>query len=252
MFLCVANQKGGVGKTATVYHLGHALAGLGRRVLMIDLDPQASLTMACGIEEAQGRSVAEVMGGHDDGDLALADVALPVADGLELAPSDIALAGNELGLVQRLGREQVLKQALAGARGYDVIIIDCPPNLGQLTINALVASDRVLIPTIADYLSLRGLLLFLDTLGIVRRRLNPELQVLGVLATMYNGRLVHARDVIAAMERNGIRVLPMRIPRSVRVAEALLAHKPIMAYDPDNPASVAYGDPGRWINDQTA
>lgn len=247
--LAIANQKGGVGKTATVHNLGYALAGLGRRVLMIDLDPQASLTLSCGIEDAGGASVAEVIGGVNDGALALADVIRPLASGLDLAPSDIALAGNELALVQRLGREHVLKQALGdlGPR-YDFILIDTPPNLGLLSVNALVAADRLLIPSICDYLSLRGLLLFLDSLGVIKRRLNPGLGLLGVILTMYDPRLLHSQDVLEAMEKRHIPVLPFRIGRSVRVAEALLDHRPIMDYDPGNPAAEAFVKLARWIN----
>jgi chromosome partitioning protein len=121
-----------------------------------------------------------------------------------------------------------------------------------LTVNALTASARVLVPTIPDYLSLRGLLLFLDTLGLVRRRLNPGLQVLGVLPTMYDARLLHGRDVIEAMERHGIQVLPMRIARTVRVAEAMNQHRPVWEFDPGNPAALAYLELGRWVDAQTS
>jgi len=196
MILSLANQKGGVGKTATAFHLGYALAALGRRVLLVDIDPQSSLTLACGVEDAGGHSMAEVIGGADEGELAIGEVIRHLTGGLDLAPSDIALANRELALVQRWGRENVLERALEGLRGYDHIIIDAPPNLGLVTLNALVASERVVIPTIADYMSLRGLLLFIDTVGMVRRRLNPSLQILGVLPTMYDARLLHAQDVI--------------------------------------------------------
>lgn len=251
MILALANQKGGVGKTASAYNLGHALAELGRRVLLVDLDPQASLTMACGIEDAQGASMADVIGGADDGALGLGAVIRHLPGGPDLAPSDIALAGNELGLLQRLGREHVLKQALGDVAGrYDVILLDCPPNLGQLTVNALVAADRVLIPALADYLSLRGLLLFLDTVAVIKRRLNPGLGLLGVLITQYDARLLHAQDVLEAMSKRGIPVLPVKIPRSTRVAEAFADHRPIAAYDPSNPAAAAYAELGGLISGQ--
>lgn len=179
--------------------------------------------------------MAEVMAGA----LPLRDIVTDLGGGLWLAPSDIALSEAELALISRIGRENVLRRALADV-GAGYVLIDCPPSLGILTINALTAAQGVVIPTTAEYLALRGLGAFLGTVGAIRQELNPGLTVLGVLVTFYDGRLLHAQEVIAAMEAQGLPVLSMQIRRSVRLAEAALAHAPIMTYDPSNPAAEAY------------
>ncbi len=232
--IAIANQKGGVGKTTTAHNLGAALAERGHRVLLVDLDPQGSLTIAAGVA-AEGRSMAEVMAGA----LPLRDIVTDLGGGLWLAPSDIALSEAELALISKIGRENVLRRALADV-GADYVLIDCPPSLGILTVNALTAARGIVIPTTAEYLALRGLGAFLGTVGAIRQELNPGLTVLGVLVTFYDGRLLHAQEVIAAMEAQGLPVLSMQIRRSVRLAEAALAHAPIMTYDPSNPAAEAY------------
>lgn len=233
--VAVANQKGGVGKTTTAWTLGAALAERGRAVLCVDLDPQASLTAAAGLE-AEGRSMAEVLAGT----LPLAAIVQDLGGGLYLAPSDIALADAELRLIaQPMGRERALAVALEGL-SYDYALIDCPPSLGILTINALTAADAALIPTTAEYLALRGLAHFYRTLDQVRRFYNPGLVVLGVLVTFLDPRLLHAQEVLAAMEAQGLPVLPMQVRRSVRLAEAAVSHEPLLTYDPANPSTEAY------------
>jgi chromosome partitioning protein len=192
-----------------------------------------------------------VLGGHKAGTLALRDVIRTLDGGPDLAPADIAMASNELGLIQRLDRVRILAKALATVSGqYDHVLIDCPPNLGTLTINGLVAADRVIVPTVADYLSVRGLVLFLDTLQTVRAELNPGLVVLGVLLTFHDPRLVLAQDIVALLEQQGIPLLSVQVRRSVRVAEAALAHAPVSDYDPGHPAAVAYAELARVVDEE--
>jgi len=217
--IAIANHKGGVAKTATAHSLG-VLLSEDRRVLLVDCDPQASLTGACGIPDAPGRSLAEVIGGADPGRLALSDVILELSERLSLVPSDLALAQSERGLMQRLSREAVLKRALATvARSYDLAILDCPPSLGLLVINALVASDGVLIPcqpTATDIRSVQG---FLDVVASVQE-INPRLEVVGILPTFYAGHYTSHKAALDAMIRAGLPLLNTRIGRSVRVSEA--------------------------------
>lgn len=241
--IAIANHKGGVGKTATVQALGTALAAdHGRRVLLVDADPQASLTGACGLEaEAADASLAEVMGTATPGSLALRDVIHELGTRLHLVPADLSLAASELGLVARIGRENVLRQALtAVAGGYDVCLIDCPPSLGLMTVNALTAADAVLIPTQPQIVDLRGLRLFLDTLGQIRQGLNPELETLGILVTFFDRRLIHHRGALETMEAADLPLLPVRIGRSIRVAEAATRGEAVTTYAPRNPQAKAY------------
>ena len=256
VILTVANHKGGVGKTATVHALGVVLADLGRRVLMVDCDPQASLSGACGVLDAEGQSLAEVIGGTLPGSVAMADVLQDLGGGLRLCPSDLALAGSELGLTSRMGREAVIARALAGVAGdYDVCLLDCPPSLGLLTIGALTAAEAVLIPTQAEIMALRGLRLFLQSVDQVRTALNPGLQVLGVLVTFYDGRLVHHRQGLEAMQAGGLPVLPVQIGRSVRVAEAAALGQSVVTFERRNPQAEAYRELGgvvdAWLNDRS-
>jgi chromosome partitioning protein len=235
--ISIANQKGGVGKTTTALTLGTALVERGRSVLLVDLDPQSSLTIAFGID-AEGNSMHEVLGSTEPGNKTLRDIVCRVSPRLYLAPSDIALSLSESGLMLRLGRESILKKALASVQ-FDYVLIDCLPSLGILTINALVASSDVLIPTVCEYLALRGIALFYQTLREVKA-INPNIDVLGILPTFFDGRLLHAREVLEAMKSKGLPVLDVTIRRSVRFAEATLAGESILTYAHDNPGTYAY------------
>lgn len=254
--IAVANHKGGVGKTATAHTLAAVLAAdHGRRVLMVDTDPQASLTQAAGIPDAAGCSLAEVLGGSVPGTLTLGDAIRPLGPGLAIVPADIALAGSELGLISRMGREDVLRRALATvAADYDLALLDCPPSLSLLTINALAAGDGVIVPTQPQAADLRGLALFLATVDQVRRELNPSLDLVGVLVTFFDSRLIHHQEAIEAMDRAGIPLLLTRIGRTVRIAEAAGAGQPVTVFSPNNPQAEAYRDLAQevegWLNDR--
>ncbi len=238
--LAIANQKGGVGKTTTTATLGALLAAAGQRVLMLDMDPQASLTRACGVEDPQGRGLADVLGITDDGELEVKQIVVKQRPGLDLAPSSIALASTEIGLTVRMNREQVLKRALAGVDGYDVALVDCGPSLGLLVVNALAAADAVLVPTQPEQMAVYGLSLFMETAAKVRRAMNPGLEVLGVVATMYDGRLNHHKAALEAMRGAGLPLLPVTIGRSVRVAEAVSEGSTIGDFDAANPRAGEY------------
>lgn len=232
--IAIANHKGGVGKTATAHALGAIIAAAGRRVLLIDTDPQGSLTAACG-KQAEGRSLAEVL----QGEKKARDVILNVAERLDLLPADIALAAAELELIARMNRENQIKRLLTGLH-YDYCLIDCPPSLSILTINALTAADSVLIPTQPQAADLRGLALFMQSLDRIKAELNPALDVLGVVVTFYDSRLNHHQEALAAMQSAGLPVLNTTIGRSVRVAEAMGAGESVITYEPGNKQSAAY------------
>jgi len=256
--IAVANHKGGVGKTATAHVLGTELARCtSRRVLLVDMDPQSSLTGACGVTDVAGSSMTEVLGGALAGTLPLRRVIRSLGDGVALAPADLSLASAELGLVSRMGRENVLRRALATVEeAYELVVIDCPPSLGLLTINALSAANAVLIPTQAQIVDLRGLRLFLETLEQVRREINPDLETLGILLTFYDRRLMHHRDAMDALLRAGQPVLEVQIGRSVKVAEAATVGETVVTYDPENPQSSAYQELAKvvdgWLRERHA
>ncbi len=237
----VANQKGGVAKTTTVHALGYALVERHRRVLLVDLDPQACLTFSVGIDpDALEWSLHDVFVRK----MKVDDVRRPVAgvEGLDIVPATIDLAGSEVHLLTRTGREHVLQRALgAVADDYDVVLVDCPPSLGVLTINGLSAAQEVLIPLQCEALSHRGVGQLLETIDDVKMFANSDLTVRGVIATMYDDRTRHARAVLDGVhERYGLPVLEPPVRKSIRFAEAPARGRCILQHAPSSPGAEAY------------
>jgi chromosome partitioning protein len=238
--IACTNQKGGVGKTTTVVNLATYLALLGDRVLVIDLDPQGNATSGLGIDRTTlERSVYDAL--VDQRPLTELHVPTSVA-GLHLAPSSIALAGAELELAGVPGRERRLRQVIDAERAtWDWVLVDCPPSLGLLTINALTGTDAVLIPIQCEYYALEGLTQLIATINLVRDHLNPELEISGVLLTMYDVRTNLSAEVAAEVRRHlGDTVFRTIVPRSVRLSEAPSHGLPIALYRPDSKGAEAY------------
>jgi chromosome partitioning protein len=244
--IAFANQKGGVAKTTTTLNLGVAFKERGYRVLVVDLDPQGNLTMSQGINpDAIDRSMFDVLVHR----LPITEV---IQEGeIDIAVSSIDLAGAELALSSMIGRERALEKTLAPVKGdYDFILIDTPPSLGLLTINALVAANGVIVPVQCEYLSLRGLVQLESTLTMIRENLNPKVEIAGILPTMYDGRTLHAREAIEILQENfGELVFRTRIKKTIRYAEAPVKGVSIMKYDPTGPAAEAYRDLAKEVLD---
>ncbi|KAA1397578.1 ParA family protein [Aeromicrobium ginsengisoli] len=237
--IAVANQKGGVAKTTTVVSLGAALTELKQRVLLVDVDPQGSLTFSLGIDpEDLEVTVAEVLLGTRQAE----DAIVITDDGMHLLPANITLTQAEESLIGRTGREQRLRVALDKvADDYDWILIDCPPTLGILTVGALSAAQQVLIPLQAETLSHRGVGQLLDTIHDVRQFINPSLEIMGVLPTMYDGRTKHAQNVLAAIrETYELPVVTPPIPKTIRFAEAPAIGRSVLATARTHKGAEAY------------
>ncbi|MCY0899667.1 MAG: AAA family ATPase [Firmicutes bacterium] len=238
--IAVANQKGGVGKTTTVINLAAYLADAGKRVLAIDIDPQGNTTTGLGVDKSLvDVSIYDVMLG--DQPLVEALVSTEIV-GLHLLPATLDLAGAEVELSQVPGRESLLKKHIEPVRSrYDYVFVDCPPSLGLLTINALTAADAVMIPIQCEFFALEGLSQLLSTIELVRERLNPRLQLEGVLLTMYDGRTNLAAQVAEEVRRHfRQQVYDAVIPRTVRLSEAPSHGLPILRYDPKSRGAVGY------------
>ena len=241
VIIAMTNQKGGVGKTTTTINLGAALAELGRKVLLVDFDPQGSASVGLGVNPHNlDTSIYNLLLGRG---VAIEEVILPTnVDGLDLLPANIDLSAAEVQLVSEVAREQTLRRVLAPVRShYDVIIIDCAPSLGLLTVNALTASDYALIPLECEFFALRGVALLTDTITKVTERLNPDLKVLGIVGTMYDGRTLHSREVLErVVEAFGDTVFHTVIKRTVKFPETTVAGEPITTYASSSPGAEAY------------
>jgi len=236
----IVNQKGGVGKTTTAVNLSAALALLGHRILLLDLDPQGNSTSGVGVSKSAGPgSMYDVLIGGDPMFHVVRPTPVPR---LDLAPSDVRLAGAEVELVPAIARESKLKNALKPIRDmYDVLVIDCPPSLGLLTVNALTASEGCLIPMQCEYYALEGLSALMTSIELIRRHLNPGLRISGVLLTMVDPRLKLCEQVADEVKRHfGHQVFETTIPRSVRLAEAPSHGQPIFGYAADSRGAEAY------------
>lgn len=239
--IAMCNQKGGVGKTTTTINLGATLAEYGRKVLLVDFDPQGALSVGLGIPThdldttiytlliAQGHEIHEV-------------IQHTAVEGLDVVPANIDLSAAEVQLVGEVAREQILARVLRPALDeYDVVLVDCQPSLGLLTVNALTAAHGVLIPLECEFFAMRGVALLVETIDKIRDRLNPRLSVDGILATMYDSRTLHSREVVASVvDHFGDRVLHTVISRTVKFPDATLAAEPITTYDSTHKGAESY------------
>jgi chromosome partitioning protein len=235
--IAFANQKGGVAKTTTTLNLAVAFAEKGHRVLCVDMDPQGNLTMSQGIDpDKVERSMYDVLVHH-----------VPISEVIQTREIDVAvasidLAGAEIAMSSQIGRERSLEKGLKEVRGdYDYICIDTPPSLGLLTVNALTAADKVIVPVQCEYLSMRGLVQLQNTLAMIRENLNPKVDIEGILPTMLDGRTVHAKEAVEILEENfGDLVFKARIKKAIKFAEAPVRGTSVLKYDPSGTAAKAY------------
>ena len=248
LVLAVMNQKGGVGKTTTTINLGAALAQAGAKVLLVDFDPQGALSVGLGLNpNALDLTIYNLL---LDRTVDLANVkAQSKIEGLDVLPANIDLSAAEVLLVSEVAREQALMRALASAKDiYNYILIDCPPSLGLLTINALTAADGVLIPLECEFFALKGMTLLMETIGKVKERLNPELEINGILPTMLDNRTIHGREVLSRVtDAFGDKLFKTVIHKTIRFAEAPVAGEPILTYAPTSVGAQEYRDLAREV-----
>jgi len=239
--IAMVNQKGGVGKTTSTINLGAALAELGRRVLMVDFDPQGALSAGFGVNphELDTTVYTVMMDRKTDVREAIRATEFP---NMDLLPANIDLSAAEVQLVNEVAREQVLSSALKKVKDdYDVVLIDCQPSLGLLTVNALTAADGVIIPLICEFFALRAVALLVDSIEKVQDRLNPDLRIDGVLATMFDSRTLHSKEVLARIvDAFGDKVFDTVIKRTVKFPDATVSAEPILTYAPTHTGAIAY------------
>ena len=254
--IAVSNQKGGVGKTTTALNLGVELANTGHRVLVVDADPQGSLTTSLGIRSPDELQVTlkDIMQSViDDGEINAERAVIKLNEGIDLIPSNIELSGMETYLLNAMSREYVLKNALADiSRKYDYILIDTMPSLGLMTVNALAAADSVIIPCQPNFLSAKGLDLLFHTIARVRKQINPKLKIDGILLTMVDSRTNNAKEIINSLRETvgtKINIFNAEIPRSVKVAESSLEMKSLNAHDAGCKAAAAYRELRKEVED---
>ncbi|HET7723177.1 MAG TPA: ParA family protein [Propionibacteriaceae bacterium] len=241
LIIAMCNQKGGVGKTTTTINLGAALAETGRRVLLVDFDPQGSASVGLGVNpHTLERTVYNLLLSRT---IDPADVIVTTSvEGMDILPANIDLSAAELQLVSEVAREQTLKRVLDRLRGqYDMILIDCAPSLGLLTVNALTAADKVITPLECEFFALRGIALLTDTVAKVKDRLNPDLEMLGILGTMFDARTLHSREVLdRVVQAFGDTVFHTVIRRTVKFPETTVAGEPITTYAPSSAGADQY------------
>ena len=245
--ITVSNQKGGTGKTTSCVNLGIGLASEGKRVLLIDSDPQGSLSISLGYSEPdtfENTLATLMMNNVNDEEMNFEDVIIHHEEGVDIIPSNIELSAIEVSLVNVMSRELILRQLIEKLKAsYDYIIIDCMPSLGMMTINALSCADTVLIPVQAAYLPVKGLQQLIKTIGRVKRQLNPKLHIEGILLTMVDNRTNYAKDISAMVYdaySSSIKVFKTEIPMSVRTAETTVEGSSIYTYDPKGKVAYAY------------